>query len=165
MVCLFVFRTHRHFCLSNSRSAFKALNYPYLYYAILRSVFYMQYRLKSQRSIIAILFFLSYFGLGFGGKSVKPSLRIGYCISAAINAHGSISTNKTANSSGRDQWWSCTVLSDDLIYSVESRENPSKIGLVGNAGFQFYELKNWIYVPRPKGKPIALKILNKSKKK
>jgi hypothetical protein len=123
----------------------------------------MAYRSKSQWPIIALIFFLSYFGLGFGSKSVKPSLRIGYVVSTVINAQGSISTNKTVNPLERNQWWSCTVLSDDLIYSVESRENPSKIGLVGNSGFQFYELKNWMYVPRLKGKPTALKILNKSK--
>jgi hypothetical protein len=99
------------------------------------------------------------------GASGKPSLRSGQVVAASLNGHGSSTENKRARSSGRDIWWNYIISSGDQIYSVLSRENPAKTGLDTNSRFRFYEAKNWIYIPRSKEKPIALKILNKSKKK
>ncbi len=96
--------------------------------------------------------------------SAKPSLHLGQVVSASLNGHGSSTEKNRARSSGRDIWWNYIISSENQIYSVVSRENPAKTGLAANSSLRFYEAKNWIYIPKPAGKPIALKILNKSKK-
>ena len=99
------------------------------------------------------------------GATQKPSLREGKVIAAALNGHGALNDkNKREPSSRRDVWWNYIIESGNQIYSVVSRENPAKTGLALNASLKFYEAKNWIYIPRSKGKPTSLKILNKSKK-
>jgi hypothetical protein len=107
---------------------------------------------------------IAYSGLS-SGASEKRSLRSGTVVAATLNGYGSSTENKRARFSGQDIWWNYIISSEDQIYSVVSRENPAKTGLAANASLRFYEAKNWIYIPSPKGKPVALKILNKSKKK
>jgi hypothetical protein len=98
-------------------------------------------------------------------------MRSGQVVAASVKGYGSsgasAATNRTRGrrAPGQDVWWNYTILSDGQVYSVESRENPTRTGLTTNSHFQFYEAKNWIYIPKAKGKPATLKILNKSWKK
>jgi len=113
--------------------------------------------------LVVGVFLFAYSGLSLG-KSVKQTLRSGKVISASLHGYGSSTEKNRPIISGQDIWWNYVISSEGQIYSVESRENPAKTGLVENSSLRFYEAKNWIYIPRAKGKPIALKILNKSKK-
>jgi hypothetical protein len=128
----------------------------------------MRYRLKFLRMIITgiVLVACSQPALESSAKPQKPQLRSGQVVSASLNGYQS--TNSASKSmrghSVRDIWWNYVISSDDRIYSVVARENPAKSGLSAKSSFQFYEAKNWIYIPKPKGKPLGLKILNKSKK-
>jgi hypothetical protein len=133
-----------------------------IYYCAGSDQKYMRYRFRFQRMIIAgiFIFACSWQAVGASGK---PALRLGKVVAASVNGHGSSTENKRARLSGQDIWWTYVISSEDRIYSVVSRENPARTGLATNSAFQFYEQKNWIYIPRPKGKPTALKILNKSK--
>jgi hypothetical protein len=99
------------------------------------------------------------------GAAGKHSLRSGQVVSASLNGHGSSTENKRARTSGQDIWWNYIISAEGQVYSVVSRENPAKTGLTANSSLRFYEAKNWIYIPKQKGKPIALKILSKSQKK
>ena len=113
--------------------------------------------------VVAGLVLLAFSWLTLGATK-KPSLLEGKVIAAALNGYGAPNEkNSREPSSGRDIWWNYIIESGNQIYSVVSRENPSKTGLALNASLKFYEEKNWIHIPKPKGKPISLKILNKSK--
>jgi hypothetical protein len=111
---------------------------------------------------VIVLFAYSWPALGASGK---PALHSGQVVAASLHGHGSSTESKRTRYSGQDIWWNYIISSEDQIYSVVSRENPAKSGLATNSSFRFYEAKNWIYIPKPKGKPMALKILSKSKKK
>jgi hypothetical protein len=123
----------------------------------------MKYSWNVLRMLAVGLFLLAHSASAVSGTEKSP-LRSGRVVSAAVNGHGENSQIKSPRYSGQDIWWNYIISTGDLLYSVVSRENPSKIGLLDNAPVQFYEAKNWIYIPQPKGKPLALKILNKSKK-
>jgi hypothetical protein len=121
----------------------------------------MSLSLRCQCTVIALVFFWAY-SASAKPASGKPSLRSGKVISAALNAHGSNAENN-GFSHGRDIWWNYIISSGDQLYSVDSRDNPSKTGLAVNASIHFYEAKNWMYIPQNNGKPLILKIHSKSK--
>jgi hypothetical protein len=121
----------------------------------------MRIRLRCLHALVAGIFLLAYSGLA-SAATEKPSLRPGKVVSAVLNAHGSNAENN-GMAGGRDIWWNYVISSEDNLYSVVSRDNPSKTGLVVNASVKFYEARNWMYIPDKKGKTIALKIQNKSK--
>jgi hypothetical protein len=112
-------------------------------------------------TLIAGLFLLAYSGPA-SAATEKPSLHPGKVVSAVLNGHGSNAENN-GMVGGRDIWWNYIISSGDHLYSVVSRENPSKIGLVVNTSIKFYEARNRMYIPNKKGKPIVLKIQNKSR--
>jgi hypothetical protein len=118
--------------------------------------------LKYRNIQIAVISLAIFSGMALNALE-KPTMLSGHVVSSSLNGHGSSSESKSNRYSGRDIWWNYVISSGDLLYSVVSRDNPSKTGLNENAVLQFYEAKNWIYVPKPKGKPLSLKILNKTK--
>jgi len=121
----------------------------------------MRICLRCLHALVAGIFLLACSGLA-SAATEKPSLRPGKIVSAVLNAHGSNAENN-GMAGGRDIWWNYIISSGDTLYSVVSRENPSKTGLVVNSSIKFYEERNWVYIPNKKGKSIALKIQNKSK--
>jgi hypothetical protein len=121
----------------------------------------MRMCLRYLHTLVAGVFLLAYSGPASAAIE-KPSLRSGKVVSVALNAHGSNAENN-GMAGGRDIWWDYIISSGNQLYSVVSRENPSKTGLVVNTSFKFYEARDWMYIPNKKGKAIALKIQNKSK--
>ena len=112
-----------------------------------------------------ILFLVFGFGLTFA-KDEAGSWRSGRVIAAVVSGHGPAGAEvKRKVLRETDIWWTYCISSDELFYSVLSRENPERTGLTNNRLVRFSERKNQIYVVSPRGKSLALRILRKDKSK
>jgi hypothetical protein len=88
----------------------------------------------------------------------------GRVLKATLSGHGPNSDSKSKRASTPDIWWSYCISSGDSLYTVLSRESPEKTGLKPEKTVRFTEDKQQIYI-KVKGKPLALRILRKSKDK
>ncbi len=114
-------------------------------------------------SRIIVLCLVFGFGLAFA-KDEAGSWRSGRVISTVVSGHGPAGEEaKKKVLRTTDIWWTYCISSDELFYSVLSRENPERTGLTNNRLVRFSERKNQIYIVSPRGKSVALRILRKDK--
>jgi hypothetical protein len=117
---------------------------------------------KSASLIVTSAFLILSGRLLFTGTTSNP-LRSGRVISSTLSGHGPENEGKSKNVLRTDIWWSYCISTGNASYSVLSRESPSKTGLAPNSLIKFSEKKKLIYITRPDGKRISLRILRKDK--
>ncbi len=122
-------------------------------------------RMKPAKLTAVVLLLFFGWGLTFA-KAEAVSFRSGRVISAVLSGHGPAGIEvKRKVLRQTDTWWTYCISSDELFYSVLSRENPERSGLTNNRLIRFSERKNQIYIVNPRGKSVALRILRKDKSK
>ena len=119
---------------------------------------------SAKRTALAALLIVAIVGLLFGGKESRL-LHSGRVLEASMSGHGPNPESTNKYMSGSDVWWNYCISSENLFYSVLLRTSPEKSGLKPNTIVRFWEDGKWMYIPNPKGHPLALRILRKGKDK
>lgn len=121
---------------------------------------YTPMKIMALRFIVPVLFLLFYGVFAFT-DTVANSWNAGRVVSSSVSGQGSTTDGKNKTTSRRDIWWNYCISSEGTVYSVASRLTPAKSGMTNDNSVKFTVNRSRMYILRPSGKRIELRILRK----
>lgn len=101
-------------------------------------------------------------GIAFSGTA-SNSWNAGRVVSSSVSGQGTDIREQNKTKIRRDIWWNYCISSEGTVYAAVSRLTPARSGLTNDNSVKFRISRNRMYVLRPSGKSIELRILRKDR--